>query len=47
VFEIIWQLKRHQVVLEHQKVQSKVLNPVVYVPGVADPILNEVLLLNQ
>ena len=37
VAEVIWQLQAHQIVLQHQKVQRKVLNAIIDPPFLANP----------
>ena len=45
--EVVWQLETHQVVLKHEQVKSKVLDPIIDIPGMAYTILNQMFLLNQ
>ena len=45
--EIVWQLQTHQVVLKHEEVQSEVLNSVIDIPCMSDPLFNKLLLLDK
>ena len=45
--EVVRQLQRHQVVLQHEEVEREVLDPVVDVPWLANTFLDQMLLVDE
>jgi len=47
VSEVIWQLQAHKIIFEHEEIKSKVLDPIIDIPGDSNPVFDLRFCLNK